>query len=90
MKQKQDKYYPVKFDVLDILPLIDVPATNLYLVLCRHADWKTGECWPSYRTIMIRTKITSPRIVKKAIDHLVELGLVKTWKVGKNRHYKVL
>lgn len=89
MKQK-DKYYPVKLDVLDILPLVNTHAKDLYLVLCRHANWKTGMCWPSYRTIMTRTKIHNGKDVKKAVDILVELGLIDTWMQGKNRHYKVL
>ncbi len=83
-------FYPVKLDVLRILPLMNTHAKDLYLCLCAHADFKTRECWPSYRRIMAMTKMTCPRVVKKAIDHLVELGLITTWLEGQNRHYKVL
>ena len=83
-------FYPTKIDVLRILPLINTHAKDLYLVLCAHADFKTGVCWPSYRTILKLTKIDNGKHVKKAIDHLVGLGLIETWKVGKNRRYKVL
>lgn len=87
---KDQLFYPTKLDVLRILPLIDTHAKDLYLCLCAHADFKTGHCWPSYRTILRMTKMTSPRIVKQAINHLVELGLIDTWMDGQNRHYKVL
>ena len=83
-------FYPVKIEVLNVLPLIDTHAKDLYLVLCAHANWKTGVCWPSYRLILERTKINYGKNIKKAIEHLVELGLITTWIDGQNRCYKVL
>ena len=90
MKKKREKFYPVKLDVLNILPLIDTHAEDLYLVLCAHADWETGICYPSYRRILERTRIHNGKDIKKAIDALVELGLIDTWLSGKKRKYKVL
>ena len=87
---KTELFYPTKLDVLRILPLIDTHAKDLYLVLCAHADFTTGECWPSYRRIMQCSKIGKHTRIKKAIDTLVELGLIETWLEGQNRHYKVL
>ncbi len=85
-----DLFYPVKLDVLKILPLIDTHAKDLYLCLCAHADFETGRCWPSYRRILTMTKMTSPRVVKRAIDHLVELALIDTWMDGQKRVYRVM
>ncbi len=84
------KFYPVPLDALEILPLINTHAKDLYLCLCFHANWKTGICWPSYRKILDMTKIHNGRDIKEAIDHLVELGMIDTWMVGQRRHYQVL
>ncbi len=86
----KELFYKLKLDTLRILPLIDTHAKDLYLCLCAHADFRTGECWPSYRTIMRGTKIHNGKDVKQAADHLVKLGLIDTWLDGQNRHYKVL
>ncbi len=87
---KANLFYPVKLDVLKILPLINTHAKDLYICLCAHADFTTGVCWPSYRTILRHTKINNGKHIKQAIDLLVELGLIDTWLIGQNRHYKVL
>lgn len=82
-------YYPVKLEILRILPVMPANPKNLYLFLCSHADFKTGHCWPTYRTILEGTKMTKNKEVKRAIDYLVELGLIDTWREGRRRYYKI-
>lgn len=83
-------FYPIKLDVLKILPLMPAHPKDLYLYLCAHADFKTGQCWPSYRRILANTKINNGKAIKEAIDYLVELALIETWLSGQQRVYKVI
>lgn len=47
----------------------------VYSVLQRHANYTTGECWPSVKTIAAKVGIGLPR-VRKALTHLERLGLI--------------
>lgn len=58
-------------------------ATKLVLLsLADHAN-SDGECWPSMKRIAERSDI-SPRHVSRAIEELVELGLIE--KANRRRH----
>ena len=59
-------------------------ATNklVLLALADHAN-ADGECWPSMKRIAERSDI-SPRHVSRAINELIDLGLVE--KAGRRRH----
>ncbi len=47
----------------------------IYIALCRHADNKTGECWPYYSTLAEKARCTI-RTAISAIKYLCEVGLV--------------
>jgi len=56
--------------VLD-LP-ISAQAVRVYCCLRRYADNKTGECWPSRRTLAMRSRTsitTLDRCLKELVDH---------------------
>ena len=56
--------------VLD-LP-ISAQAVRVYCCLRRYADNKTGECWPSRRTLAMRSRMsitTLDRCLKELVDH---------------------
>ncbi len=52
-------------------------AKALYLVLARHANFKTGEAYPSYETLGAKAGIKSTATVAKALKELVAGGYVK-------------
>ncbi|HEY7823931.1 MAG TPA: helix-turn-helix domain-containing protein [Acidimicrobiia bacterium] len=58
-------------------------ATKLVLLALADHSNADGECWPSMKRIAERSDI-SPRHVSRAIDELVDLGLVE--KSGRRRH----
>jgi hypothetical protein len=55
----------------------DMTAVDLkvYMVLALHANWRTGRCWPSYRTIRGLTGCSFDSIAD-AIRRLVGLGAI--------------
>jgi len=55
-----------------------------------YADFSTGICWPSYKTIMDDTKISNPSRIRAAIDTLQREQMIESWINGKRRYYKLL
>jgi DNA-binding transcriptional ArsR family regulator len=58
-------------------------ATKLVLLALADHSNADGECWPSMKRVAERSDI-SPRHVSRAVDELVELGLVE--KANRRRH----
>ena len=88
-RSRKHYYFQVPLTALKALPHMADDPKNLYLALCSRANFKSGICWPSYRTIMEDTRISNGKRVKAAIDVLVELGYINTWLVGQCRWYEV-
>lgn len=55
----------------------------VYIALSHYADWKTGECFPTYETITQKFGISKPSF-SKSIKNLEKLGLIKTEKKHRN------
>jgi DNA-binding Lrp family transcriptional regulator len=66
-------------------------ATGVYVSLCRHADSKTQECWPSIKRIAEELNI-GINTVKRAIKILEENHLIIKKRLGKklNNRYILL
>ena len=87
----KSKYYSRRSrEVTKQLPWLSIDAIRLYLCLESYADWNTGVCWPSYRTILQNTPISNGKRLKIAIFVLVDAGLIETWLKGQRRYYKLL
>ena len=65
---------------------------KVYMVLAMHANWTTGKCWPSYRTIRTLTGCSFDCIAD-AIRRLVRLGAISAQrdrgKRGRRNYYTV-
>jgi hypothetical protein len=59
----------------DYLPIIGAYGFAVYMLLCKYADAKTGQCDPSVGGMAKRLQI-SPPTVKKALTTLEECGLI--------------
>ncbi len=88
-KRNSHLYFPVPLKALQELPRMADDPKNLYLALCSRANFTTGICWPSYRTIMKDTRISNGKRVKIAIDILIQCGYIASWLSGQNRMYEV-
>lgn len=55
---------------------------SVYMWICFHSDSKTGECWPSIKTVAKEAGVTD-RTVTKALKKLEEVGILE-----RNRRYK--
>lgn len=60
----------------DYLPIIGAYGFAIYMLLCKYADSKTGQCDPSVGGMAKKLQI-SPPTVKKALTALEECGLIK-------------
>lgn len=83
-------YHKLPLETLQSLAIMDVNPLRLYLVLCFHANFTTGECWPSKARILSMTKISNGKRLKEATDSLTEWGFIDSWLVSSRRHYRVL
>lgn len=59
----------------DYLPIIGAYGFAVYMLLCKYADAKTGQCDPSVGGMAKKLQI-SPPTVKKALTALEECGLI--------------
>jgi DnaD/phage-associated family protein len=67
-------------------------AKAVYPVICTFADFKTGECYPSIRTIHELSGI-GRGWVSLAINELIRAGLIRRWsgqRDGESNRYKVV
>src|SRR4030042_5108920 len=67
----------VKKGVLEAMTSADV---KVYLVLALHANWRTGKCWPTVRTIRALS-VCSLSSVISAIGRLSSLGAISYRKI---------
>ena len=76
---------------LGIWKALSKKATKLYPVICKFADFETGECYPSLRTLSKLSGMGLTRI-REAVDELVEKGLLTCEKGDSQRsnRYKVV
>jgi len=77
-------------DVERTLLKLRTDAIYLYRCLSLHADFKSGICYPSYRTILNETRISKNKRIHVAIVELQDAGMLETWMVGRRRYYKLL
>lgn len=59
------------------LSALDATAILVYLAICMRADGRTGECWPSLRTIGNDIGGVDRANVSKAVRRLVASGLIE-------------
>lgn len=67
-------------------------AKAVYPVICTFADFKTGECYPSIRTIHELSGI-GRGWVSAALNELVKAGLIRRWsgqRDGESNRYKII
>jgi len=67
-------------------------AKAVYPVICTFADFKTGECYPSIRTIHELSGI-GRGWVSAALNELVKAGLIRRWsgqRDGESNRYKIV
>jgi len=76
---------------LGIWRALSKKATKLYPVICKFADFETGECFPSLRTLSKLSGISLTRI-REAVDELVDKGLLTCEKGDSQRsnRYRVV
>jgi DnaD/phage-associated family protein len=76
---------------LGIWKSLSKKASKLYPVICKFADFDTGECYPSLRTLSKLSGIGLTRI-REAVDELVAKGLLTCQKGDSQRsnRYKVV
>lgn len=76
---------------LGIWKSLSKKATKLYPVICKFADFETGECYPSLRTLARLSGLGLTRI-REAVDELVEKGLLTCEKGDRQRsnRYRVI
>ena len=61
----------------------------VYFCLCRHADNKSGTCYPSRSKIAHECGISGAETVDRALKVLLELGLIeKQHQVAQNGSYR--
>jgi hypothetical protein len=74
-------FFRVGTSVMDEGALRQMSGVDLkvYAVLSRHADWYTGKCWPSYKTIRSLSGCSFESI-SSAVRRLVRLGTISVRK----------
>ena len=88
-RKKTTLHVKIDIDVIRRVNKLTGSPKSLYLALVTYADFKTGICWPSYKTLSRDTGITSTQRLKEVIFILVDENLITTWRKGKRRYYKV-
>lgn len=88
------KFFRVGTSIVQSGVVKDMTAVDLkvYMVLALHANWRTGRCWPSYRTIRDLTGCSFDSIAD-GIRRLVGLGAISAQrdrgKRGRRNFYTV-
>lgn len=59
-------------------------AAKLYVALCRHANWNTGECFPSQKRLAVMIGCDAKSLWGPTKE-LVKVGLIKVQPSGKGR-----
>ena len=92
----RDMRHKEKFSVDDVYlngfaKKCGIYATGVYVSLCRHADNKTQECWPSLKKIAEELNISLP-MVQRAIKILEKNQIIIKKRLGKklNNRYVLL
>lgn len=72
-----------KFNIINYSTLIELNPYELsiYNALLSYADYKSGICFPSYKTIMTATKIKSRTTISKYIKSLERKGYIEVTNV---------
>ena len=75
--------------IIDMTDNINAQEKSFLLVLLRHMNHKTKECFPSLQTLQLKTGIKSKSTLLKTRQSLVNKGLISYQKKGIKVYYAI-
>jgi len=77
--RRKPRYFRVDNELFDDGHAARMKPSGLavYLCLCRHADYDTNDCYPSYQTIAKKCGVSRPTVINHC-KRLAQLGYIET------------